>query len=324
MAGVAMKLSPRVKVLAGAVALDLLLGEPPAPVHPVVHLGRLITTLERRAPQHGPWRQLTWGAGVAAAVPALAALVGSLAERSLRCAGPAGTLGEAWLLSNAFALRALLAAGESVRRPLAAADLDGARSALRSLVSRDTDGLTSGLIAAAAIESLAENLTDSVVAPWLAYALGGLPAAFAYRTINTLDSMLGYRGRYEYLGKASARLDDLANLIPARLTAVLVASAARAGGGAVRDAAGAARRYHGRTASPNAGWTMAAMAGALRRRLEKSAHYILGDGPEPEPIDIRRAQRIGVASAVLGLAAATALASFASPAGPGSQRMTKR
>jgi adenosylcobinamide-phosphate synthase len=204
----------------------------------------------------------------------------------------------------------LIEAGREVRHELARGDGDGARAALRSLVSRDTAGLEPPLLAAAAIESLAENATDSFIAPWLAYALAGLPGAFAYRTINTLDSMIGYRGRYEYLGKAAARLDDLANLLPTRAAALLLALAAPAGCGSPPRAMRTALRHHTRTASPNAGWTMAAMAGALGVRLEKRDAYVLGTGRDPGSADVRRAERIVWAVAGLGLAlCAAALAS---------------
>lgn len=301
-AGPRAAITRRLSVLLAAVALDAALGEPPARLHPVVWLGRLAAACERSAPRHGYGRQLAWGAATAAALPATAALAAVLAGRACRALRWPGWLLEATLLKGAFAVRALLGAGETVRRTLAAGDTEAARTALRALVSRETAGLTPGLVAAAAIESLAENSTDSIVAPWLAYLGFGLPGAWAYRAINTLDSMIGYRGRYEYLGKAAARLDDLVNWLPARLSAVALAAAAPAGHGSARRALGVAVRQHRRTASPNAGWTMAAMAGALGVRLEKRGTYVLGDGPDPTPADIRRAQRIVVATAALVLA----------------------
>ena len=140
----------------------------------------------------------------------------------------------------------------------------------RELRDEPTEDLEADEVASAAIESAAENLVDSVAAPVLAYAAGGLPAAWAYRAVNTADAMWGYRdARYERFGKAAARLDDLANLVPARLgAAALVAGAALAGedGGRRPRRVGPARR----TASPNAGWPMAAMAGALQRRAREA------------------------------------------------------
>jgi len=293
--------------LVAAIALDLVAGEPPGQIHPVVWLGRLIAALDRRAPRGGRSSQLAYGAAMVAIVAGLSAAV---AARLSRMAGPVpgGRLGQVWLLKTTFAVRALLAAGEAVRRPLEAEDLDDARAALRSLVSRETAHLPPGLVAAAAIESLAENLTDSALAPWLAYAPFGLPGAAAYRALNTLDSMVGYRGRYEHLGKAAARADDVVNLVPARLCALLIAAAAPAGGGSPARAWRTALRDHGRTASPNAGWTMAAMAGALGVELEKAGHYRLGEGRQPDPADIRRAQRIAAVALALGAGVAAAVA----------------
>ena len=136
-------------------------------------------------------------------------------------------------LKPVLSLRALAGAAAQVEQALEAGELDQARQALRSLVSRPTGGLTAPLVASAAIESLAENLPDSLLAPVLYYLIGGLPAAYAYRTANTLDAMIGYRDpRYEYLGKAAARLDDLLNLAPARFggLALILAAAARPAG----------------------------------------------------------------------------------------------
>ena len=291
-----------------ALALDLLVGEPPVAVHPVVWTGRLIAVLERHAPKHGAGAQFGYGALMSASVIGIAVATTTLLPRLTP--PPARTVAEAWLFKSTFAVRALLLAAESVRRPLAEGQLDAARGAVRSLVGRPVEDLTAGLVAAAAIESLAENLTDSALAPWLAYALCGLPGAAAYRALNTLDSMVGYRGRYEYLGKFPARADDLANLVPARLGALLIAVAAPVAGGSARRAWQTARRDRRRTASPNAGWTMAAMAGALGVSLEKPGHYRLGDGPEPGPGDIRRAQRITAAALALGAGAVLGLAAM--------------
>jgi adenosylcobinamide-phosphate synthase len=165
-------------------------------------------------------------------------------------------------------------------------------------------GLDAGQCASAAIESLAENVADSVAAPLLAYAAFGLPGAAAYRVVNTADAMFGYRGETEWLGKAAARLDDLLNWVPSRLSALALTGAAVVLGDA-RGAWRTRRREARRTASPNAGHPMAAMAGALGRRLEKPGHHVLGDGlPEPGPADVRAAVRLaGAASTLLAVGA---------------------
>ena len=180
-----------------------------------------------------------------------------------------------------------------------------ARYSLRGLVSRDASELSEPLVAAAAIESVAENTTDSFIAPWLAFALLGLPGAFAYRAVNTLDSMIGYRGKYEYLGKASARLDDVLNLIPARISAFLLLLAGLISGRSVRQGWQTVMRERRVTASPNAGWTIAAMSGLLGVSLEKPSHYLIGgEYREPNAAAIGRAVRLMYIVGALGTAAA--------------------
>ncbi len=177
------------------------------------------------------------------------------------------------------------------------------------IVSRDTSALPPELVAAAAIESVAENASDSFVAPVLAFAAFGLAGALAYRAANTLDAMIGYHGRYEHLGKAAARLDDLLNVVPSRLAAALIALASPFGGGDAVRAWRIARRDHGRTESPNAGWPMAAMAGALGVELEKVDHYRLGDPLEPPSAShLRRAVRIVLGAMALASGSALLLA----------------
>lgn len=171
----------------------------------------------------------------------------------------------------------LAGVGLKIARLLKFGDLAQARFEMRSLVSRDTSRLNEDLIVAAIVESIAENTTDSFVSPLFFFFLLGLPGVVAYRLVNTFDSMVGYRGKYEYLGKTAARLDDVLNFIPARLTALLFVLNARFYDGDTAHAWRIMWRDHKRTASPNAGWTMAAMAGALHVRLEKSGHYSLGD-----------------------------------------------
>jgi adenosylcobinamide-phosphate synthase len=293
--------------LLGAVALDLIAGEPPAKAHPVVWIGRAVSLAERPAPRDGTGWQLAWGGAVTVGVAGVCGLVAGGAGAVTGRGGALGLVIEAVLLKPSFALGALLRAGKAVEEALLRGELAGARAGLRALVSRDVESLDEALVAAAAIESLAENLTDSVLAPWLAYALFGLPGAYAYRAVNTLDSMIGYRGRYEHLGKVAARADDVVNLLPARLGAMLLAACARLGSGSVMGAVRGALADHRRTASPNAGWTMAAMAGALGVRLEKAETYVLGDGRPPVADDIRRSRRIVLGAAGTALAVMVAL-----------------
>lgn len=284
----------RAVALVVAIALDAALGEPPSRVHPVVLIGRAISWLEARAPRSGRAAQLAYGAGMALGLPAAAGLVGLGVDRLARSLpAPIGILLTASLLKPTFAARDLFSHVERIRAPLEDGRLDAARGALQMIVSRDTSSLSADLVAAAAIESVAENASDSFVAPLLAFAAFGPAGALAYRAANTLDAMIGYHGRYEYLGKAAARLDDLANVVPSRLTAALIALASPLGGGDACRAWRIARRDHARTESPNAGWPMAAMAGAVGVELEKVSHYRLGDPVEPpSATHLRRAVRI--------------------------------
>ncbi len=274
-----------------ALAWDALLGEPPMRLHPVVWMGRLVEGWKRFAPANGRlWPFLYGLVAVGLSVGGLLALslVGLESLAKLNSFLVYGV--QVYLLKGCFSLKMLADEGLKIRRLLDGGELEKARYAMRSLVSRDTTTLSAEEVCGAAIESVVENSTDSVVAPWLFYFLLGVPGALAYRLANTFDSMIGYRGRYEYLGKAAARLDDLLNLLPARLTALLLVVSAPLYRGNRAGAARIARRDHAKTASPNAGWTMAALAGALGVRLVKVGHYELGDPVRPlQPGLINRA-----------------------------------
>ena len=289
-------------LLAGVI--DAVFGEPPNAIHPVVWMGRLVTALERRRPRGRPRAELAYGAlivAVTAGVCAAAglALVVALAHLPWWLALPMGAVA----LKVTFSLRGLVAAGRHVQRALDS-DADAAREGLRALVSRDRD-LSPPQIVSATIESLAENLTDSVVAPLLAFAVFGLPGALVYRALNTMDAMIGYHGELEYVGKVAARADDVANFIPARLTGVLLAALAATRG---RGAAAwtALRRRHGLSTSPNKLWTIAPMAGALGVRLEKPGVYAVG--PDTRPL---RAAVIGEAAVLVWAAGAIAIVAAA-------------
>jgi adenosylcobinamide-phosphate synthase len=290
-----------------AVALDLAAGEPPSRWHPVAWLGRALSWAERRA----PGRSVADGAAAVIAVSAGAWAAGRLLAVPARRLGRWGVVLEACALKLAFALRRLTEATGGVEAALRVGDLAVARARVgRDLVSRPTTDLRADEVASAAIESAAENLVDSVAAPILAYATGGLPAAWAYRALNTADAMWGYRdARYERFGKTAARLDDLANLAPARLGAAALAAGAVLAG---EDGPGAVRvawAQHRRTASPNAGWPMAAMAGALGVGLAKRGAYRLGEGALPSsPDTVRRARRVLAAAAAVSVTLGVGLA----------------
>jgi adenosylcobinamide-phosphate synthase len=300
-----------------AVGLDMAVGELPTRIHPVVWMGRLIDAL--RGLQAGsPRRQLCAGVVVLAAVSCTSAVAGFVVNRALRRLPRVPRfVFEAFVLSTLISLRELLSASRRVDVALRDDRLDEARHHLRDLVSRDTSALSPNLIASAATESLAENLADSVAAPLLAYQLGGLPAAAAYRAINTLDAMIGYRGDFEHFGKASARADDLANVVPSRVAGALIVAASPLTGADAPSALRLMLRDAGTTSSPNAGWPMSAMAGALGVRLEKVGHYVLG-APLP-PTDV---PAVGHARHVVGMG--TALFVVASLLGGWTRRRLRR
>lgn len=280
-----------------ALGIDIAAGELPAAIHPVVLVGRGIAILERQPPAD-PAAALGRGIILVAVPGTLAAIVGWAAEQipDRRVRSVASLL----LLSSSFALRGLVEAGRQTELALESGDLVTARTRVRALVSRPTADLDGAHLASAVVESLAENLVDSYVAPMAWYALGGLPAVLVYRVVNTADAMVGYRGTYEYLGKPAARLDDVANLVPAWLGVASIVAAAPFASGSARDAWRTTRRDGGRTASPNAGRPMAAAAGALGVWLEKPGVHLLGiGGRTPTPADARRAGRLVVGAALL-------------------------
>jgi adenosylcobinamide-phosphate synthase len=290
-------------LLALAVLLDLSVGELPARIHPTVWMGKTITFAEKLASK-GQTRQLMYGALLAVLIPSMWGVATFLVARGLQDMHEVAyiILG-AVMLKSTFAIKMLHQAAAQVRNLLIEKDLAQVRASMSSLVSRDPSTLTQEQATAAAVESVSENITDSFLAPLLAFALFGLPGAVIYRAVNTLDSMIGYHGRYEYLGKAAARLDDLINLVPARLAALLlVLGSAVLPGQRPASAWRIMWRDHGRTESPNAGWTMSGMAGALGVALEKGGHYRLGDNTRPlEPQDISRAIQTMYLVAGLGL-----------------------
>jgi len=290
-------LARRAGIALVALAIDTVLGDPPSQLHPVGFMGRWLQFGERLAPSQ-PGARLIWGAGWLASGWLLSGVVNLL---------PHHPLAQGALASLLLAYRGLDRAVAGVETALNAGDLATARRLLAwHLVSRPTDDLSAAEVAGAAIESLAENLSDSVVAPLLALLAGGLPAMYLYRFTNTADAMWGYRTeRFEHLGKAAARCDDAFNLFPARLTAILIALAAHLMYRRGSQTLTVMWRDAGRTASPNAGWPMAAMAGALDTTLTKRDHYILGDGRRiPDAAMIGEARRLGrlvIAILVFGL-----------------------
>lgn len=257
--------------------LDLAFGEPSNRFHPVAWLGNIITAEMKIAPKEGKWRQITFGGvTVCLTVVLIVALCYLILHQLEELSRAISVLMGAIILKFSFSLRGLTNAINKVKTLLAKADLSGARDSLKALVSRDTTSLDEKLIISATVESAAENTCDSFTAPLFYFLLFGTPGAVAYRIINTFDAMIGYHDKWEYLGKVAARLDDIANYIPARLTGFTIILASLL----CRKKASQSWRImlsdHSKTESPNSGWTMSALAGALEVQLEKSNCYKLG------------------------------------------------
>ena len=279
----------------GGFLLDALFGDPAWLPHPVVLMGRCISALEkhlRTALPKTPRGELAGGAAVAAVLP-----LGTLAVTGLACWAAARlhpALGLALQMlwcGQALAAKGLAQESRNVYKELAKGALPAARRAVARIVGRDTQNLTAAGVTRAAVETVAENASDGVIAPLLYMLLGGAPLALTYKAINTMDSMLGYKNeKYLYFGRCAAKLDDAANWLPSRLAALLwVAAAALTG---------------------NSAQTESACAGALGVQLAGPAYYFgeyydkptIGDPlREVEPRDILRANRMMYAESLLAL-----------------------
>lgn len=271
-----------------AMLIDRWVGEPPRALHPVVWIGCYLGWTGKHLPDRRPVAAFTlgmtaWLAGAALIVAAYGFAPALLGE----CPRWLGALATALLLKPLFALRMLLREVAGVERALGES-LERGRSRLSRIVSRDATRLDVVEVRESALESLAENLSDSVVAPLFWFALLGLPGAALYRFANTADAMWGYRDKWEWAGKFAARADDVLNLIPARITALGLWMIGRGRIGKLRRL----RREAARTASPNSGWPMAALALGLGVRLRKPGVYALNEhGAAPTAADMAEALR---------------------------------
>lgn len=298
-------------LIAAALALDLLIGDPRFLPHPVRLIGALVGLGDRRLRSGEPGRDFIAGLLLALGVVALAGALTWAVIAGLDSVAPAlGAALALWVSASALALRGLDQAAGRIERAVLKGDDELARRLLPALVGRDPQRLGRIAIIRATVESLAENCSDGVIAPLLFLFIGGPAAAIAYKAVNTLDSMIGYRdGRHLYFGKAAARLDDVANFIPARISALLLTAAAALylgrGGRALSVCRADARRHE----SPNAGFPEAAMAGALGIQLGGDAFYegrlekraLLGR-PErpPAPDDLKTARVLVNLACALG------------------------
>jgi adenosylcobinamide-phosphate synthase len=303
--------SRAVGLLAGWLA-DLVFADPRRG-HPVAGFGAVAGAMERRIYRDA---RLAGVAHVGTQMGAVILLAVAVERIAARLGFPARTAALAAATWSALGGTSLLRTVSDMSDRLAAEDIGAARRLLPSLCGRDPDALDRDGLALAALESLAENSSDAQVAPLFWAAVGGVPGALGYRAINTLDAMVGYRSpRYARFGWAAARLDDLANIVPARVTATLVVVSAPLVGGSPAGAVRAWRRDAARHPSPNAGVVEAAFAGALGVRLGGPTRYphgleirpTLGDGPQPHIADLRRA--VALSRLVQTAAAALAIAS---------------
>ena len=305
----------------GGFVLDALFGDPAWLPHPVVYMGKAISKLEKflrpRLPKT-PQGELLGGAIVAFCLP-----VGTFLLTGLVCWGAArlhpllGLAVQMFWCGQALAARGLVQESTNVYKELEKPDLPGARKAVSRIVGRDTAELTAEGVTKAAVETVAENASDGVIAPLLYMLIGGAPLALTYKAINTMDSMLGYKNeKYLYFGRIPAKLDDAANYLPSRLAALLWVAAAAFTHNDAKGAWKIWRRDRRNHASPNSAQTESACAGALGVQLAGPAYYFgqyypkltIGDALRPvEPEDILRANRMMYVASSFALAWGCAL-----------------
>jgi len=298
-------------VLILAILLDLVLGEPPAFMHPVVWIGKLIGFLKEKAPKsnrklYGIFMALT----VIAFSVIIAVAVVFIAHLEFM---PfiVGVLIQAFFLKASFAIKCMVQPAKEIQKILDK-DIETARQELITYVSRDTSKLDRSQIVSAVTESISENYVDALLTPIFFYVVFGpfgLPAAYLFKAASTLDSMVGYKTeKYIRLGWFSAKTDDVLNWIPARLSPLFIAAGAvvsnlfRGGLEKFKPVEGLklAFKENNTTPSPNSGWPMAAAAGALQVRFEKPDTYVIGDKyKKPDPSDISRVSVLITLTSVL-------------------------
>ena len=299
----------------GGFVLDAIFGDPAWLPHLVVLMGKACTALEKRLraqfPQP-PQGELCGGAVLAACLPVGTGLFTALVCRLAAALHPlAGLAVQMFWCAQALAAKGLAQESCDVYKELQKQDLPAARKAVARIVGRDTQNLTAEGVTKAAVETVAENASDGVIAPLLYMLLGGAPLALTYKAINTMDSMLGYKNeKYLYFGRIPAKLDDAANYLPSRLAALLWVAAAAFTHNDAKGAWKIWRRDRRRHASPNSAQTESACAGALGVQLAGPAYYFgeyydkptIGDPlREIEPRDILRANRMMYAESLLAL-----------------------
>jgi adenosylcobinamide-phosphate synthase len=285
-----------------AFLIDAFFGEFPDMIHPTVWIGKAISYFKPKFKSENPRVEKVNGAILCLLVILLAAVPVYLLLSGIRYffGWIPYIVVAAILFKTTFAAKCMRQYTIPIAEALENSDLDKARRGLYYIVRRDPTKLSEQQIASAAVESIAESTTDGITSPFFFFALFGVPGAFAFRVINTLDSMVGYKDKENMnIGWFSAKMDTIANYIPARLTAVLMVAATAFLGENWRNSWRILQRDKTKTNSINAGWTMSAMAGALSIQLEKSGHYALGDKADITAAHIRRALRIMELTAVM-------------------------
>ena len=300
----------------GGFVLDAIFGDPAWLPHPVVFMGRCISGLEKRLRARLPKtsRGELLGGGIVAVVLPLGtlAVTGAACWAAYRLHPVLGLALQMFWCAQALAAKGLVQESRNVYKELTKGDLPSARKAVSRIVGRDTQALTAEGVTKAAVETVAENASDGVLAPLLYMLIGGAPLALTYKAINTMDSMLGYKNeKYLYFGRCAAKLDDAVNWLPSRLAGLLWVAAAALTGNSARGAWKIWRRDRRNHASPNSAQTESACAGALGVQLAGPAYYFgeyyakptIGDPLRPvEPADILRANRMMYTESVLALA----------------------
>lgn len=317
-------------VLAAAFAIDIVVGEPPAAVHPVVWFGRMIAYLKKKAPQTHRGRYGVFMSLCTVGFAGALALIVLLATNLDFVPAAVRILIQAYFLKATFAVRCMVTPARDICRTLEGTDdIEKVRSEMKTYVSRDTSTLRRSQIISGVVESVSENYVDSILSPiafYIFFGPLGLVAAYVFKGFSTLDSMIGYMNdEYRELGRFAAKSDDVLNWIPARLSPILLAA-----GGIVADlmpirkvikgfkpgkGISAAVAENKKTPSPNSGWPMAAAAAMMGVRLEKPGVYVLNEnGREPETADIGKVSVLIVAASVLtivaGIAAIAAIGSL--------------
>ncbi|MDR2700370.1 MAG: cobalamin biosynthesis protein [Nitrososphaerota archaeon] len=284
-----------------ALLIDAILGEIPDKIHPTVGIGKVINYLRPKLKNKNPKIEKTNGVLLLITVVLLTALPVFLCLLAIRhYLGPIPYVGSityiivgAILFKATFAIKCMRRYTIPIAKALKNNNIEQARKYLPYIVRRDPNSLNERQIISAAVESIAESTTDGITGPFFFFMLLGIPGAFIYRVINTLDSMVAYKTpELRNIGWFSAKIDTAVNYIPSRLTALLMVIAAGLTGENAKKSWRILKRDKNNTASPNAGYTISAMAGALETQLAKPEHYTLGDEGPITPDDIFKALRI--------------------------------